>query len=87
MFGDLKSPRLMYLKAALFVVGGLIAAGLLLFELPTPRTALLLCVTIWCFCRAYYFVFYVIEHYIDPQYRFAGLGAFLRYLIRGPNRK
>jgi hypothetical protein len=31
---------------------------------------------------AYYFAFYVIEHYVDPGYRFAGLWSFVRYVLR-----
>ena len=30
--------------------------------------------------RPAYFAFYVIEHYIDDSYRFAGLSSFARYL-------
>jgi len=80
--GDLKSPGLMYLKAVLFLVAGLISAGVLLWENPSWRTAFLLAVAIGSFCRLYYFIFYVIEKYIDPGYRFAGLLSFLRYLVR-----
>lgn len=40
-------------------------------------------ITIWAFCRAYYFAFYVIEHYVDPHYRFAGLVDFLYYALLG----
>ena len=39
-------------------------------------------VAVWCFARWYYFAFYVIEHYVDPGFKFAGLGAFARYLVR-----
>ena len=44
--------------------------------------ALLLAVAVWCFARFYYFAFYVIEHYVDPGYKFAGLWSFVRYLVR-----
>jgi len=27
-------------------------------------------------------VFYVIQHYVDPNFRFAGLWAFLKYELR-----
>jgi len=37
---------------------------------------------VWGFARFYYFAFYVIEHYVDPTYRFAGLIAFAQYLLR-----
>jgi hypothetical protein len=40
-------------------------------------------VAVWGFCRSYYFAFYVIERYVDPGYRFSGLGSFLLYIVRG----
>jgi hypothetical protein len=79
---DLQNPRLMYLKAGLFILGGILASTGILIDAPTLRTAALLTIAIWCFARAYYFAFYVVEHYIDPGYRFAGLGSFVSYLWR-----
>lgn len=73
---DITSPRLLKLKAALFVVIGLMAAGLLA-ALAAPvlswQIAALFVVCIWAFCRAYYFCFYVMEHYADPDFKYAGL--------------
>ncbi|HEX8914369.1 MAG TPA: hypothetical protein VF796_18625 [Humisphaera sp.] len=86
MLGDIRSPRLLYLKAVLFVLCGLLAGGLILLETPSLKVAGLLAVTVWAFCRAYYFAFYVVAHYADPGYRFAGLGSFLVYLVRGRGR-
>ena len=77
---DITSPKWLYAKGALFPFTGLFAATLLLVESPTLLTAFLLVVAIWSFCRLYYFAFYVIEHYIDPQYKFAGLTDFVRYV-------
>ncbi len=79
--GDLKSVRLMVLKAVLFVAIGSIAAGLLIADQPTLKTVVILLLVIWSFARAYYFAFYVIEKYIDPSYRFSGLLSAARYLI------
>jgi hypothetical protein len=79
---DIRDHRLLYAKGFLFLLGGLLAAGLLLAETPSWKVALLLAIAVWCFARAYYFAFYVIEHYIDPGYKFAGLTDFLRYLFR-----
>ena len=79
---DIKNVKVLYLKASLFVLAGLMAAAGVVLEAPTIRVAALLVVAIWCFARAYYFVFYVIEHYIDPSYRFAGLWSFVRYIAR-----
>ena len=72
----------MWLKAIVFLMIGIASSALLLFEFPTLRVGLLLAVTIWAFCRAYYFAFYVIERYIDPQYRFSGLISFLTYALK-----
>ena len=79
---DLKDPRWMWLKAVLLLMIGLMAGALVLLESPHLRTLALLAVSVWGFCRAYYFAFYVIEHYIDPKYRFAGLMDFARYVMR-----
>lgn len=79
---DIKDPRLLYLKGGLFVLLGAIATAGILWLYPDWRLTLLLAVVVWAFCRAYYFAFYVIEHYVDPGYRYAGLGSFVRYAIR-----
>jgi hypothetical protein len=54
--------------------------GAVLAEAPVLRVLLLLVLAIWSFCRAYYFAFYVLEHYIDPSFRFSGLVAAVCYL-------
>jgi hypothetical protein len=41
----------------------------------------LLVICVWAFCRFYYFAFYVLEHYADPNFRYAGLLDLLRYLL------
>ncbi len=79
---DLKNPRWIWLKAWLFLGLGLAAGSLAFLESPTLRQAFYLGVTVWAFCRLYYFAFYVIEHYLDPGYRFAGLGSFVVYVFR-----
>lgn len=78
---DLKDPRLIYLKGFLFLLGGCLAAGLVWAERPTWKVAGLLLLAIWCFCRFYYFLFYVIERYVDSGFRFTGIWDFLRYLL------
>jgi hypothetical protein len=84
---DLSDPRLLYGKAVLFLLGGLISSVLILLEHPTVQSACLLVIAIWCFVRAYYFAFYVIEHYIDPSYKFSSLWSFVCYLCRKRRRK
>ncbi|MCI0657486.1 MAG: hypothetical protein L0170_10510 [Acidobacteria bacterium] len=78
---DLTSPLWIKLKGALFLGIGILSAGLLVVEHPDAKSALLLAVAVWSFCRFYYFAFYVIERYVDPGYRFSGLWSFARYLL------
>lgn len=84
---DLKSPALLYFKGGLMLATGLLAAALLLLDRPDLRSVLLLGIAIWGFCRAYYFAFYVVEHYIDPGYRYAGLTSFFRHAVTRSWRK
>ena len=82
MLGDIKSKNLIILKGLLFVFLGAAAAAILLLKHWSWENALWLGVAIWAFCRAYYFAFYVIEKYVDPEYRFAGLGTAIAFLLR-----
>ena len=51
------------------------------------RFTLLFSIAVWSFCRFYYFAFYVINNCVDPNYKFAGLGSFLRYLLENQKTK
>ncbi len=82
--GDLKNSKVIIAKGLLFLLAGSMSGILLWADLPTLRTAILLSLTVWCFCRFYYFAFYVIEHYVDSRYKFAGLLSFVRYLVGRP---
>jgi len=77
---DITSPGWIKFKGILFLIVGLGSAAVLLAEYRSIKVAVLLAITVWCFCRFYYFAFYVIEHYVDPGYRFSGLWSFARYL-------
>jgi len=80
--GDITNPRLIILKGFLFLLAGGLASALLLVLHPEWTVAFLLGVAVWSFARCYYFAFYVIQHYVDPTYRFAGLTACVLYLWR-----
>jgi hypothetical protein len=84
---DLTSPTWIKLKGILFLIVGILAAVLLVLEQPTWKVAVLLVVAVWCFCRFYYFAFYVIEKYVDPGYKFSGLWSFACYLVRSRRKK
>ena len=85
--GDLKSPWLIHAKGFLFLVIGLAAAVLLLVQMPTLRTAILLGTAVWAFCRFYYYLFYVLERYLGREEPFAGVFDAVRFLVFRANRK
>jgi hypothetical protein len=78
---DLTSPFWIKFKGILFLIIGILSSALLIIDTQSWRVAVMLLIAIWCFCRFYYFAFYVIEHYVDPGYRFSGLWSFFGYLI------
>ncbi len=77
---DLQSTKAMWLKGCLFLLIGVLSAGILFIENWSWRTAGLLALCVWGFCRAYYFAFYVIERWVDPKFKFSGLGHFLAHI-------
>jgi hypothetical protein len=79
---DLSNPFWIKLKALLFLFIGIASVILLFIDNPTWRTAALIALGIWSFCRFYYFAFYVIEKYVDPGYKFSGLISFVKYLFQ-----
>jgi hypothetical protein len=79
---DITNPKLLWTKGVLFLGLALGAAALLVIEAASLKVATLLAVSVWAFCRSYYFAFYVIERYVDPTYRFSGLTSVLRYVLR-----
>lgn len=79
---DLTSATWIKVKGILFLLLGLAAAALLILENPSWKIVGLLALVIWCFCRFYYFAFYVIEKYVDSNFKFSGLWSFACYLLR-----
>jgi len=77
---DLHDPKSMFCKAIGFVVIGSFACTLILLAIPRWDIAAYLALAIWAFARAYYFAFYVIERYVDPNYRFDGIVSAIRHL-------
>lgn len=79
---DLKSAKLIYLKGWLFLVILIVSAGLLFYQTQLWTTFFLILLVIWASARFYYFMFYVIEKYVDSSYKFAGIISFVQYLVR-----
>ena len=82
VLGDLRNPRLIWIKGILFCVLGMLSGSILLAKMQGLTEAALLCICVWAFCRAYYFAFYVIQHYVDPEFKFDGLVSFLMYVFK-----
>jgi uncharacterized membrane protein len=78
---DLTNPFWIKFKGILFLIIGILSSALLILDTQSWGVAVMLMIAIWCFCRFYYFAFYVIEHYVDPGFRFSGLWSFFGYLI------
>ena len=70
---DLKSKPWIVAKGVMFLVIALATAAIILVEMPSIKLAILLTLLVWASCRFYYFLFYVLEHYVDHTMRYAGL--------------
>jgi hypothetical protein len=70
---DLKSKKLIKIKGVLFAAIGIVSCGLIFANQPSLKTVLLLGVAIWAWCRFYYFLFYVLEHYAGRKRPYAGI--------------
>jgi len=82
LFGkDLKDPRWIYLKGFLFCLILILSFIGALIDPRIELRFLLLCIVVWSAARSYYFMFYVIEKYVDPSYKFSGIVSFLQYLL------
>lgn len=81
MLKDLKNSKLIHLKGWLFLFIGFLCVILIVLETTSYQVILLLVLCIWAFCRFYYYMFYVIEKYVDSSYKFSGILSFLFYLL------
>ena len=79
---DLKDSKLMYLKGFLFLSTLIVSIILILLETFSYKIVLLLGLVVWSAARLYYFMFYVIEKYIDPTFKFSGIFSFIKYLMK-----
>jgi hypothetical protein len=70
---DLTSKKWIVAKGVMFAGIAMATAALILADMPSLKIAILLALLVWSSCRFYYFLFYVLEHYVDPTMRYAGL--------------
>ena len=81
MPGDIKNKKLILVKGFLFLGLGIFALAILALDTQSLRPMALALIAVWAFCRFYYFMFYCIEKYVDPSYKFAGLTSFIVYFL------
>ena len=82
MSRDINTVWLLWGKCCLFVALGTLAAALVWVQAPTAFTAVMQTLMVWAFCRAYYFCFHVLQRWVDPTFRFAGLSSLLKHLAQ-----
>lgn len=81
MLGNLKSKKLIVIKGLLFGVCVLLSAVALLLQSLSWQTAALIALLVWSSARLYYFLFYVLQTYVDPSLKYDGLWAMLSLLL------
>ena len=64
LFDDIKSPVLLYLKGGLFGLLAIMAGTLVVFTDNHWYEVVFLVICVWASCRFYYFLFYVLDHYV-----------------------
>ena len=84
--GDITSPALLRAKGFLFLLLGLGASALLLMEDFSWQRLALLGIAVWAFCRFYFFLFHVLQHYAGRHRPYAGILDALKWAISGKER-
>jgi len=79
---NLRDSRLMYLKGFLFLAILSCSVFVILIEQFSWKLLVLLALVIWSSARLYYLMFYVIEKYVDPSYKFSGIISFIKYMVK-----
>lgn len=79
---DLKSKNWIVAKGVMSFGIAATTAALIFGEMPSVKLAALLVLLVWAACRFYYFLCYVLEHYVDPTMRDAGLGDLMMAMKR-----
>lgn len=79
---ELQSSKWIVVKGLMFLLISAATATWIVLENPSLRAAALIILLVWSACRFYYFLFYVLEKYVDPNFRYAGLIALMAALRR-----
>ena len=79
--GDIESPRWIHIKGWLFLFLSILASVGILVQNFSLENCLLIAIALWSASRWYYYMFYVIEKYVDTAFKFAGLSSVMKYLL------
>ena len=79
---DLKSKQAIYLKAILFIVILIISVILNIITDELKIRIFSIILIVWSSARIYYFMFYVIENYVDKEFKFSSIYSFVKYLFK-----
>ncbi|HEX2641837.1 MAG TPA: hypothetical protein VHU81_02515 [Thermoanaerobaculia bacterium] len=77
---ELTSVKAMTFKAGLFFLMAVLCAAGLLMANPSFATAFFVLLLAWSAARFYYFLFYVLQTYVDPSLKYSGLLSLAREL-------
>jgi hypothetical protein len=80
--GDLKSKRLIVLKGLLFLLVILLTLTSIMVECPKFSVFILCLLLAWASARFYYFLFYVLHQYVDPELKYSGIIQLLKVLLK-----
>ena len=80
--GDLRSRKLIVLKGVLFFLLALMASAYSLCEFPLWIRIIALMTGLWAFARFYYFLFYVLEKYVDQNLKYTGIYDLILSLLK-----
>lgn len=79
---DISNPVALKAKGLGFAFIGIMATGLLIWQLEDWPMIVMLFVAFWAWCRFYYFLFYVLEHYAGRKRPYAGVLDALTAIFR-----
>ena len=78
---DLVSKPVMVAKGGLFVLLAALAGANLVLARPTPGTVALVLIVAWASARFYYFLFYVVNQYLDRDLSYASVTDMVRVAL------
>ncbi len=78
---NIQSKRLIVVKGLLFILITVGAGVGIVCTSPSFTVVALVLTLIWASARSYYFLFYVLEKYVDPSLKYTGLLDLARHLI------